>query len=470
MMADQSGKRGVQAPPNYSSRRVQVRLLLLVAAFMLVVVMMEEAGKLKYYAWMWAGEVPDQAAAEPDVETRLPRQPATDGSPAGSVQGSASPAPDAEALEAAAAVDDPLQRTILDGWIRSTAGLTRAERMTFQAVLYKTRHTEPLTQEEKIAWAPILDEVADGWDRYFEQAREAIDDDSNRYTDAQVSGWKRVLKSSEQTWRNHWLPVLNASFDNRLVGAAELEDLAEMQGHLDRMALANVKDSTIFRTVEREAWFRLLEQLRDAPLEEIESRSSGTVDFLPLFKQPRDYRGRLVTVRGSARLGYRVDAPANPFGIEDYYMLWVKPRGGPNSPIVVYTLDVPIGLPPMSDRQAGGETELRHEVAVTGYFFKNWAYRSKEGINVAPLILAKMPHVEDEPSLQDMSPSRRAAIIVAGCAGLVAIVFTLMVWRIHRSPARSAQFITRHGANLKLPPDEVRAGVADSLEKLELDP
>jgi hypothetical protein len=84
----------------------------------------------------------------------------------------------------------------------------------------------------------------------------------------------------------------------------------------------------------------------------------------------------------------------------------VRPAGGPNSPIVVYSLDLPQGFPPIKDKYADGElTTLNEEVEFTGYFFKRWAYPTEHDIQVAPLLLARAPRWQapvvssvDEPS------------------------------------------------------------------------
>ena len=64
----------------------------------------------------------------------------------------------------------------------------------------------------------------------------------------------------------------------------------------------------------------------------------GRVAYLQLYKQSADYRGKMVTVKGTVRLAYRVAAPANYLGVKEYCVYWLYPAGGPDSPLIVYAL------------------------------------------------------------------------------------------------------------------------------------
>ena len=82
-----------------------------------------------------------------------------------------------------------------------------------------------------------------------------------------------------------------------------------MQTTLDQVFLDSVRDNTVFRGGEKDAWFRMLEQLNERDLPTLRRESTGYVGFLQLYKQPTAYRGKLVTVAGTIRLGYYREAP-----------------------------------------------------------------------------------------------------------------------------------------------------------------
>ena len=72
------------------------------------------------------------------------------------------------------------------------------------------------------------------------------------------------------------------------------------------------------------------------------------VSFVQLFSQPDAYRGRLVQVRGTARLGYHVASREQRFGIDGYDVVWLRPADGSNSPMAVYVRTLPAGFPQLA--------------------------------------------------------------------------------------------------------------------------
>jgi hypothetical protein len=144
-----------------------------------------------------------------------------------------------------------------------------------------------------------------------------------------------------------------------------------------------------------------------------------------------------VRIRGAARMAYHVDAPPNIVGVEGYYVFVLMPEGGPNSPIMIYTLELPPGFPEVKDKTAdGGMTELNEEVEFTGYFVKRMAYLAQDGTRVAPLLVAKSPVwtpriVRADPTLPDW---RTFSLIAAALATLSVCVAMFVYWRSRNSP------------------------------------
>ena len=183
--------------------------------------------------------------------------------------------------------------------------------------------------------------------------------------------------------------------------------------------LQPIRDDTVFRSAEAKTWFAwcgLLKAavgLKDAPRE---------VTFLQLFRQPQEYRGRLIQVSGIVRRAHRVAAQPNEHGLESYYRCWLFPHDGASNPIVVYALNMPASFPVGMN--------LHEEVAFAGLFFKRWAYQAKGGMMTAPLVLAAggdwvpraTPIATQVPSL--------AEIIVA--LGLAALIGGSVAWWVYR--------------------------------------
>ena len=198
-------------------------------------------------------------------------------------------------------------------------------------------------------------------------------------------------------------------------------------------------DTAIFRPAEREAWSEAVRQIRDADDAALGKSSLGRAAYLQLFKQPDEYRGKVVTVVGTVRLAYRVPALANDLGIDEYVVYWLQPAGSPESPILVYALDAPPGFPGIGIGDAGQSAGKLHEdVEVTGIFFKRAAYAAQGGTYTAPLLIAKVPTWRPEAPARKfaeipVSPFEFIAFAIA--ALLLAICVGAVLWK--RSARRS---------------------------------
>jgi hypothetical protein len=140
-------------------------------------------------------------------------------------------------------------------------------------------------------------------------------------------------------------------------------------------------DTLLLRPAERDCWLEIEERLRSAGAAELEGQSIGQVRHTQLFHDPDDYRGQVVTVRGTVRYASR----------GQYYALWIRPEGGPTSPIVVYALELPPGFPRIELSSTGQLSNLHEEVEVTGIFLKRGSYVAEDGPRMAPLIVARSP-------------------------------------------------------------------------------
>jgi hypothetical protein len=204
-----------------------------------------------------------------------------------------------------------------------------------------------------------------------------------------------------------------------------------------------VQDDTVFRPAEREVWFHLLAQLQEMPNSQLGPSAPEDVLFLQLFKQSGDYRGKLVRIRGVVKQGYRIDAPENYLGIKEYNVLTIHPAGGPDSPILVYTLELPKGFPAIKHRDKdGGPTKLHEDVVITGYYFKRLAFPAVGGTYTAPLLVAR--NADWTPRVSLAEATGRTRWTVAQVAGLIivaavatALVMVFIVWRIRRDTRES---------------------------------
>jgi hypothetical protein len=196
------------------------------------------------------------------------------------------------------------------------------------------------------------------------------------------------------------------------------EPTQAISGPLTEADLASVCDDEPFRAGEKGAWFKLLAQLQETDSATLSEQSTGPVTFIQLYRQPREYRGELITTSGTLRRSEQIAAPKNDLGIELYYRTWLSPKDNPTNPIVVYTLTVPDGFPE-------GMT-IEEPVEFDGYFFKRWPYPATDSVRSAPVVLAKSLRWVAAPPTETAPPMSPTTIVVIAAA--VAIGVALLAW------------------------------------------
>lgn len=191
--------------------------------------------------------------------------------------------------------------------------------------------------------------------------------------------------------------------------------------------LEKVRDDTVFREADSDAWFALWRSLQECDPAEIDRAAGPAVGFTELFGQPQSFRGKPIRLRGTLRRLQRVEAAANTAGISGYWQGWLDPEGGPPSPIVIYFLALPDSIQP--------GTRLVEPVEVVGYFFKRWAYQATDTIRTAPLVLSLEPDPLTPPA---RPPEGNIAGILLWTGGILSMfVFAVIVLqRFQRKPPR----------------------------------
>jgi hypothetical protein len=439
---------------------VQLRLLFLVFTLMTVLILMYELanpnGSLQL-ALRKLFQTSPPAVSQDETTRGLPgKERASDG--AGAKPDSGKLPDNEQGTDRLAGVS--LRREKLDRWTTMWEGLSVPERRLLAQVLRGARRGDGLAADDLARWPPLLAKLDAGWEQRHAEARPHVltmkDDDEKLQ-------WLTVLQGAESHW-NLLKDSLQLAAEGRVLVDQDQRVLADLQDLLDEVALGVVKDNTLVnRPQEQDAWFRLFEILRETDPTHSAATSAGPVGYLQLSKQPGTYRGKLVTVRGTARMAYHVRAPRNALGIVGYYVFVVRPQGGPNYPLLVYSLETPLGFPPIQDKDVDkATTSLDEEVQFTGYFFKNCAYRARDGTRVAPLLLAKAP--QWEPPVVTTHPWSQlpsATYVVAGLVAIavVALFLATWLWRQHQSSNLAAKYEATNMAD----PAELK-----SLENVEL--
>jgi hypothetical protein len=193
--------------------------------------------------------------------------------------------------------------------------------------------------------------------------------------------------------------------------------------------LTAVRDDTVLRGgAEHEALYSLLKLLNESDESTLARASRGPASYLQLFKQPAEYRGELVALRGTVvQAGYR-QAAKNEQGVDGFYKLVISPDDHRSGLIFVYCLELPQGFP------AGDGISC--DVELIGLFYKRWAYSAQDGIRTAPLLLAKSVTWTNPPgSAPDSAinwPGIATSVVIAG------VVCLMVVLWVNRRPAPTA--------------------------------
>ncbi|MEE3369940.1 MAG: hypothetical protein VX346_11405 [Planctomycetota bacterium] len=452
-------------PPDYFSRRVRFKIFLLVCVFMLVVVMMEKARDPSMYAWMGFDRA-DKAARNPaaphlPTENRVPVQrESSSGEIPGLVQGPRRP--ETPWQRPAERPMDRLGQAESLAWNHVWTALRRGDRDTLNRWLERAQTGGPY---DRAAGKPVISQLAEHWSGFLKQQRQLLIQQRGQLKDDGHAEWTSILDQLHVTWSETYKPALELAASDASLTTQQQQTLQNIQDRIGEFAITKVRDNTLHRAIEQEAWFHLLDILQRTPEPLLQERSTGNASYLQLFQQPGEYRAKLVTVRGSARMISRFPAPRNQFGIDHYYRITLKPQGGPDNPILIYALGLPAQFPVPQEPEM--HANVREEIECAGYFFKRLVFRSRDGLRTAPLVLAKLPRWY--PAAVKRTTSRPNPIWVS--VGVVACLVTAisLAWLAYQRTQRVAashQRTTRQTLSLSIADDELVAAPLETLHQL----
>ncbi len=415
-----------QPPPDYLSRRFQMKMLSLLATLGLVIFLMSIARNPKN--WEWFVRLGEPAGNTWHVDTRVQATP---------------PSASETAVVSKSEAQLPKDAT--------------AEELAWWQVL------EMLNEETRRRFLRSITDAAGGRAVSLDPAfRERLFSDLDRSWSAVLAGPMPHENDLEARWEQ-WRSLIAQAFAGKPVTDETRNNLGELDALLGRTLCHHIRDNTPHRRLELPAWERLLVKLYYADDERLAEQSVGRVSFLQLFDQGRAYRCRVVLIEGFVRRLERVPTQLDLPGIEALYRLWLKPADGTDAPIVVYCLDLPKGLPrptrqqPVISREPPGDPVTLH-----AYFFKNWLYQGTDRTAyLAPLLLAKVPTYEPPP-VAEATRGRRDPWLTLTLSALVAAIVALGVtwyaWRQRPAndiPPSLARLQQRRAASGEEKPDEV---------------
>lgn len=213
-------------------------------------------------------------------------------------------------------------------------------------------------------------------------------------------------------------------------------------------------DDTVFLMSDSEPFYRLCKILQDSDAKALAEASTGQATFAQLYRQPKDYRGKLVTMRGKMLRAFKLPASKNEFGITETWQTWILPENARDH-VQLYVL----GLPPDFPVSEDGMT-VQQQVEFTGFFFKLVAYKGEDAIRKVPLLVARdvtwFKPPPPVPAEEKMPLSNLVYAALGAAAFSAALVFFILfhTQRTNRHRANDAadRLINEHLANLRNPP------------------
>ena len=227
---------------------------------------------------------------------------------------------------------------------------------------------------------------------------------------------------------------------------------------LDEAAVNRVIDGSVWRSDDFDSFYRALDSASQLP-----KSGAATVGALPLLQQPDVFLNQRVTIHGHVALAENIQAPENPYGIKDYWQLWVKPAEGADRPIVAVVPDVPRSV----SEQAGVQRAATEgaSISVVGKFLKRLAYKSGAGADLAPVVIGRMTYAPFAPGEQTstqtthdttVSTSKFWLFASISCISGVSLAMLLM-WRTSVLAKQSRKLRTAHRQN----PEEFLKGLGE---------
>ncbi len=181
--------------------------------------------------------------------------------------------------------------------------------------------------------------------------------------------------------------------------------------------LATVRDDRPFHMDEHQAWFHLFGVLGRTDQRTLEEHSTAAVTFVQLSRQPKLYRGELVSFRGQVRRATETKASKNEYGVDKFFRLWILMADNRRDPISVDVLELPHGFP-LGDG-------IQEEVEVTGFFFKRRAYLGRDDIFTTPSLLARTVRWHERPHPPGAEPRLVQVLVIVAAAAALSL---LTVW------------------------------------------
>ncbi len=161
---------------------------------------------------------------------------------------------------------------------------------------------------------------------------------------------------------------------------------------LDRALLDDIRDASPWRSHDRPALFRALFHAQQQSDRSVRTDLPLTPSVL-LSNSADAYRGRWVRLQGTIAKSPTAEVLNDPIlGTIAYHSLWVHPVDPSTQPICLYVSDLPRELRGLASAEESQPTATNQQPSdpildFEGIFLKRLVYRSKRGLDIAPVLV-----------------------------------------------------------------------------------
>ncbi len=224
--------------------------------------------------------------------------------------------------------------------------------------------------------------------------------------------------------------------------------IAAFLAALDDAAASRVVDGSVWRSGDFDLFYRYLDQASG-----LSGQGVATSGVLPLLQQPDVFRNQLLRTSGRVARTEHIEARENPYGISEYWQLWIRPADGADRPLVAVVPAVPALVESVGPNAIAKEGP---RVTIVGRYLKRLAYQSAFGADLAPVVVGRItsaPIAEDDIAVVTQASQGIAAdntsssrlwltLIIACLAGLALAAITM--WRTSVMAKRARQLRNEH--------------------------
>lgn len=355
------------------------------------------------------------AEAERIVETRIAAKPHATADSLSVISMPATPRP----WQQAEPESDTTKQTRVDFWKRLYESLSVKQRDHLQVTL---RHAlrkapSPLGTSES---AELLRNLQQHAEQYKQKGAQELNE-SKILSPEKQSEFKTALNKIMLEWRQSTEPALSKALNAEPISESELDVLRTTDRTWSDLALSEVRDDNGSPSSDTIAWFGIFDSLtHDAQFLE----NAKQVTYTEMFDQSTLLRGKPVSISGEIRTAEYQKARNNHYGVDGYYVYWIRPDNYRDAPVKIFSLTAP-------NEELATATKkdlaplIGRKLELSGIFFKRMPYRAQDDIRAVPTILcAKTELLAPPENLQEANESiaLNLFLIVVGVIGVVLLL------------------------------------------------